>query len=95
MKTPFAKMQCNGNDFVVLDLCRNDIVSESIDVKTLGHRNIGIGFDQLLVIQPPQNAMADFSLGIFNSDGTEAEQCGNGSACVAKYVYENDLGYQA
>ena len=91
MKTPFAKMQCNGNDFVVLDLCRNDIVSESIDVKTLGHRNIGIGFDQLLVIQPPRNAMADFSLGIFNSDGTEAEQCGNGSACVAKYVYENDL----
>lgn len=88
MSIPFLKMQSSGNDFVILDRCTNQIDPNTITVKTWANRHKGIGFDQLLILNPPQDPKIDFDLQIFNSDGSTAEQCGNGTACVAKYVTE-------
>lgn len=89
MAIPFLKMQSSGNDFVVLDRCTNLIDVDSFSIEAWANRHKGIGFDQLLILNPPHDPRVDFELQIFNSDGSIAEQCGNGTACVAKYVTEN------
>ena len=89
MAIPFLKMQSSGNDFVVLDRCTNRIDEDAVSVEAWADRHKGIGFDQLLILNPPHDPRVDFELQIFNSDGSIAEQCGNGTACVAKYVTEN------
>ena len=86
MRLKFTKMHGLGNDFLVLDL-----VTQSFDltpelIRTWGDRRTGIGFDQLLIIRPPSNPETDFRYQIFNVDGSEAQQCGNGARCIAKYV---------
>ncbi|MBK88985.1 MAG: diaminopimelate epimerase [Gammaproteobacteria bacterium] len=82
----FYKMQSLGNDFMVLDAisCGDPLPTEKI--KQWGLRNEGVGFDQLLVIAPPNRPDADFQYLIYNADGSESEQCGNGTRCVAWLV---------
>lgn len=78
-----------GNDFVVIDGMTQKIMVTELDVPKWSHRHTGIGFDQLLFIESSEKA--DFSCRFFNSDGSEAEQCGNGVRCAARYVYEKKL----
>lgn len=85
----FSKMHGLGNDFVVIDATRSTFEFNPKLIKTLAHRHTGIGFDQLLLIQPSEQA--DFYCQIFNSDGSEALQCGNGLRCVARFIHENQL----
>lgn len=85
----FAKMHGLGNDFMVIDAINQAMDDSAMPVIALGHRRTGVGFDQLLLIKPSSHA--DFFCRIFNADGSEAEQCGNGLRCVARYVYENKL----
>jgi len=93
VKIPFTKMHGLGNDFVLVD-CRDEAVSRQLaaigDVsKRLCHRRFGIGADQLLLLYPSDTA--DFSMRIFNADGSEVEMCGNGIRCFAKYVWDRGL----
>jgi len=85
----FVKMHGIGNDFVVIDAINQKINSTQLPIAKLSNRNTGIGFDQLLMIEPSKNA--DFFCRIFNADGSEAEQCGNGLRCVARFLHENGL----
>lgn len=80
-----------GNDFVVLDCINNNIDISSELVKAMSDRHFGVGCDQLLVVDIPNNPDSDFSYRIFNADGNEVEQCGNGARCFAKYVVDKKL----
>lgn len=91
MHLPFTKMHGLGNDFVVLDLISNPATLCADQVRKLGDRNFGIGFDQLLLIEPPNNPDVDFNYRIFNADGGEVEHCGNGARCFARYVLDKGL----
>lgn len=82
----FYKMQSLGNDFLVLDAVSCEHLPSTAQLQKLGHRKFGIGFDQCLVIAPPSVDTADFDYQIYNADGSEAEQCGNGTRCVARLV---------
>ena len=90
-RVPFTKMHGLGNDFVVLDTISHPVELSPEQVRALGNRKRGIGFDQLLVIAPPHRPDADFSYRIFNPDGTEVEHCGNGARCFARYVLNRGL----
>ena len=94
MKINFTKMHGLGNDFVVLDAVRQDFVPTPAQVRWLADRHFGIGCDQLLVVQPPQREDADFRYRIFNADGGEVEQCGNGARCFVRFVHEQGLATQ-
>lgn len=87
----FTKMHGLGNDFVVLDLVSQNIQIRESQIKELGDRRTGIGFDQLLLVEPPQNPEMDFQYRIFNADGSEAEQCGNGARCVMRFLRDRGL----
>ena len=88
----FSKMHGLGNDFMVIESCRQSVPPlTSKLIQQLANRHRGIGFDQLLYIEHTQTSSADFSYRIFNADGTEVEQCGNGARCVAQFVYEQKL----
>ena len=78
-----------GNDFVVIDAVNQQFDLNNLPITQLAQRHTGIGFDQLLIIYPADNA--DFFCRIFNSDGSQAEQCGNGLRCVASYIYQKGL----
>ena len=91
----FAKMHTAGNDFVVVDRIQQEFALNSDRVKRWGNRRTGLGFDQLLCIEPPQEQNYDFNLLIYNSDGSVAKQCGNGSACVALYLETTGIGVQS
>lgn len=88
----FTKMHGLGNDFMVINALQQPMEYQHFPITTFADRHIGIGFDQLLVIEPSDSA--DFFCRIFNSDGSEAEQCGNGLRCIARYVHENGLIHQ-
>ena len=83
---PFIKMHALGNDFVMLDCVRHPKQPNANTIRQLADRNFGIGFDQLLCCEPPHNLDADFFMRIYNADGNEAEQCGNGARCFYHYV---------
>ena len=91
MNLRFTKMHGLGNDFMVVDLVTQNVNLDLELVKAWSDRRTGIGFDQLLTVLPPTVPDADFRLRIFNSDGTEAEQCGNGGRCVARFVRDTAL----
>lgn len=92
MRIPFVKMQGLGNDFVVIDGVRGDPVSLGPErIRRLADRHFGIGCDQVLVVEPPRAAGADFGYRIFNADGGEVGQCGNGARCFARFVREQGL----
>ena len=87
----FYKMHSLGNDFMVLDSVSNAQKVNPELVRSWSDRKLGIGFDQLLIIAPPTVANADFDYQIFNADGTEAQQCGNGTRCVAYLAHHLGL----
>ena len=87
----FHKMHSLGNDFMVLDCVSNPQSIDADLVRSWSDRKLGIGFDQLLVIAPPTLATADFDYQIFNADGTQAQQCGNGTRCVAYLAHHLGL----
>lgn len=91
LRVPFTKMHGLGNDFVILDLISNPIQLSQDQIRLLANRHRGIGFDQLLMIEPPQRPDADFTYRIFNADGSEVEHCGNGARCFARYVLNRGL----
>jgi len=87
----FTKMHGLGNDFVVIDATRHAPRLEAETIKKLADRHFGIGFDQLLLVEKPINADADFKYRIFNADGGEVSQCGNGARCFARFVRDKGL----
>lgn len=91
MKLPFAKMHGLGNDFMVLDLVTHPFTLQAEQIARWADRHTGVGFDQLLIVAPPEDPDVDFRYLIFNADGTEAEQCGNGARCVARFIARSGL----
>ena len=87
----FTKMHGTGNDFVVLDLISQRFNLQQKHVRMLADRRFGIGCDQLLVVEHPRQADVDFRYRIYNCDGNEVEQCGNGARCFAKFVRDKKL----
>ncbi|GGF22011.1 diaminopimelate epimerase [Aliidongia dinghuensis] len=83
---PFAKMHGLGNDFVVIDGRVRPIRVSEAAAQAIGDRHTGVGFDQLIVLEPPQSADADVFMRILNSDGSEAGACGNATRCVVSKV---------
>jgi len=94
MKMNFVKMHGAGNDFVVIDLVRQDIQLTPGQIRRLADRQRGIGCDQVLLVEPPDAIDADFRYRIFNADGSEAGQCGNGARCFARFVREQRLTWK-
>jgi len=92
MRVRFAKMQGAGNDFVVVDATKEPFALETAQLKTLADRRLGIGADQILVVESPSRPGADFGYRIFNGgSGDEVEQCGNGARCFVRFVRERGL----
>ena len=87
----FTKMQGLGNDFVVLDGIRQHVDLTPDEIARLADRRFGVGCDQVLVVEAPTISGADFRYRIFNSDGGEVEQCGNGARCFVRFVREQGL----
>lgn len=94
MEIPFTKMHGLGNDFVVLDGVSQAITLDAAQIKKLGDRRFGIGFDQLLLVEPPRSPEVDFNYRIFNVDGSEVEHCGNGARCFARFVHNKGLSHK-
>jgi diaminopimelate epimerase len=86
MPLRFTKMHGIGNDFVVLDCRAAPMPLDGAAIRRLGHRRFGVGFDQLLSIEPANDGASAFAYGIWNSDGSTASQCGNGVRCVAAWL---------
>ena len=88
----FTKMTGLGNDYIYVD-CTDGTKLKNIPemAKKLSDRHFGIGADGLILIDKPDNKQSDFKMRIFNSDGSEAEMCGNGIRCVAKYIHDHNL----
>ncbi len=80
-----------GNDFVVIDAVTQDVRITPEQAKKLADRRFGVGCDQVLVVEPPGRPDVDFRYRIFNQDGSEVEQCGNGARCFAKFVCDRRL----
>ena len=91
MQLRFTKMHGAGNDFVVIDLISQRCRLRPQDIHRIADRHFGIGCDQVLVVEPPGNPDVDFRYRIFNADGKEVEQCGNGARCFARFVRERKL----
>ena len=87
----FTKMHGLGNDFMVVDLISQCAYLDTMTIQRLADRHFGIGFDQLLIVEPPDLPNVDFKYRIFNADGSEVEQCGNGVRCFARFVHERQL----
>lgn len=91
MLVKFTKMHGCGNDFMVVDLVSQFIKLRPQLIRKWADRNTGVGFDQFLVVEPPRIPEADFRYRIYNADGDEVEQCGNGARCFARFVRDNKL----
>lgn len=87
----FTKMHGLGNDFVVIDAVTQNVRVTASMARRLSDRKTGIGCDQVLVVEPPSDPEIDFNYRIFNSDGAEVEQCGNGARCLARFVQDRRL----
>ena len=89
MNIQFTKMQGAGNDFIVINGIDQPFQLTSQQIKSLAHRQFGIGFDQLLLVE--SSKIADFKYRIFNADGSEVSQCGNGARCFVRFVVDQKL----
>lgn len=89
MKVAFTKMQGLGNDFMVIDAREQPLALDAGLIQTLADRRVGVGFDQLLVIDRPKDGVNAARFRIYNADGGEVEQCGNGARCVSRFLVEN------
>ncbi|ABE53686.1 diaminopimelate epimerase [Shewanella denitrificans OS217] len=87
----FTKMHGLGNDFMVVDGVTQNVFFSPEQIRRLANRNFGVGFDQLLLVEPPYDPDLDFHYRIFNADGSEVEQCGNGARCFARFVRNKGL----
>ncbi|MBP6365951.1 MAG: diaminopimelate epimerase [Nitrosomonas sp.] len=94
MKVKFTKMQGLGNDFVVLDGINQSINLDRQQIRLLADRHFGVGCDQILLVEKAQG-QADFRYRIFNADGGEVEQCGNGARCFVRYVHDHGLTHKS
>lgn len=94
MLIEFTKMHGLGNDFMVIDLVTQRMTLNAELVKLLADRHIGVGFDQLLIVEPPTRPDVDFRYRIFNADGSEVAQCGNGARCFASFVQARKLSFK-
>ncbi|HAN26159.1 MAG TPA: diaminopimelate epimerase, partial [Haliea salexigens] len=86
MLLKFTKMHGAGNDFVVIDLITQRYQPREDDIRRLADRHFGIGCDQVLLVETPDRPEVDFRYRIFNADGSEVENCGNGARCFARFV---------
>ena len=91
MPVPFTKMHGAGNDFVVFDGVTRPVALTPEKIRRLADRHFGIGCDQVLIVEPATTAGADFRYRIFNADGGEVEQCGNGARCFVCFVRDKRL----
>jgi diaminopimelate epimerase len=91
MELTFTKMHGLGNDFVVIDATSQPIDLTMEQIRFLADRRLGVGCDQVLLVEPPRQPEVDFTYRIFNADGGEVEQCGNGARCFARYVRDQGL----
>lgn len=91
MRLEFTKMHGLGNDFVVIDLVSQSAELTVEQIRRWGDRHFGVGFDQLLLVEPPDRPDIDFRYRIFNADGSEVAQCGNGARCFARFVHDRKL----
>ena len=87
----FTKMHGLGNDFMVIDAISQRVRINPDLVRQLSDRNFGVGFDQMLLVEPPSDPDMDFRYRIFNADGSEVEHCGNGARCFARFVRDKGL----
>lgn len=88
MRLDFVKMHGLGNDFLLVEVPSDASIPSAAQWRALGDRRTGIGFDQALVLQPSRRPESDIYYRVFNADGSEAEQCGNGMRCVAALLYQ-------
>ena len=91
MLIKFTKMQGLGNDFVVIDAVNQNVSLNAAQIRHIADRHFGVGCDQLLLVEKPAQANADFKYRIFNADGSEVAQCGNGARCFARFVSDKGL----
>ena len=91
MKLRFTKMHGAGNDFVMLNGVRQKVNLTRKQLRSLADRRFGVGADQILLVEAAPHSDLDFSYRIFNSDGGEVEQCGNGARCFVKFVHDEGL----
>ena len=91
MNLAFTKMHGLGNDFVVIDASTNPVALTTDQIRFIADRHMGIGCDQLLMVEPAKTPDTEFYYRIFNADGSEVEQCGNGARCFARFVTEKGL----
>jgi diaminopimelate epimerase len=91
MELAFTKMHGLGNDFVVIDAIRQDVRLDPAQIRHIADRHFGVGCDQLLLVEPPRSPDTEFHYRIFNADGGEVEQCGNGARCFARFVRDQGL----
>lgn len=91
MLIQFTKMHGLGNDFIVIDAIRQSIALTAENIRFLADRHFGVGCDQLLLVEKPVRENADFKYRIFNADGIEVAQCGNGARCFARFIREKSL----
>jgi diaminopimelate epimerase len=91
MRLRFTKMHGLGNDFIVIDAINQRVNLSTEQIQRLSDRRFGIGCDQLLIVEAPKSPDADFYYRIFNYDGSEVENCGNGARCFAKFVRDRQL----
>ena len=91
MNLKFTKMQGAGNDFVVIDAISQTVALSTDQIRLIADRHFGVGCDQLLLVERPVHVDADFRYRIFNADGGEVEQCGNGARCFMQFVHHHGL----
>ena len=91
IKLKFTKMHGAGNDFVVIDGVRQEIYLTPEQIRLLADRHFGVGCDQVLLVERSPSEEADFRYRIFNADGGEVEQCGNGARCFVRFVHDHKL----
>jgi len=91
MKLPFTKMQGAGNDFVVLDGVSRRVELSPVQYRAIADRHFGVGCDQILLVEAPTRPDTDFRYRIFNADGGEVQQCGNGARCFVRFVHDQGL----
>lgn len=91
MKLQFTKMHGAGNDFIVIDSTEAPFTMTTNQLRFIADRHLGIGADQILIVEKARTPDTDFRYRIFNQDGGEVEMCGNGARCFARYVYDRGL----
>jgi len=91
MLLDFSKMHGLGNDFIVIDAVTRPVALSADQIRFLSDRRLGVGCDQVLVVEPARDRSMDFFYRIYNADGSEVEQCGNGARCFVRFVHERGL----